>query len=73
MSKQSQELREKLKTLQSKADKILDEIDETEVEILRIESEEAKEALFDLLVKRGKILSRAEIKTRTIEEDLRRR
>ena len=29
MSKQSQELREKLKTLQSKADKILDEIDET--------------------------------------------
>lgn len=57
MSKHSQELREKLKLLQDKADKILDEIDETEVEILRIEQEEAKEDLFDLIVKRGKILS----------------
>lgn len=62
MSKQSEELREKLKLLQSKADKILDEIDETEVEILRIEEEEAKEALFDLIVKRGKIL--AELKSK---------
>lgn len=62
MSKQSQELREKLKLLQSKADKILDEIDETEVEILRIEEEEAKETLFDLIVKRGKIL--AELKSK---------
>lgn len=62
MSKQSQELREKLKSLQDKADKILDEIDETEVEILRIEEEEAKEALFDLIVKRGKIL--AELKSK---------
>lgn len=62
MSKQSQELREKLKSLQAEADKILDEIDETEVEILRIEEEEAKEALFDLIVKRGKIL--AELKSR---------
>lgn len=57
MSKQSQELREKLKLLQDKADKILSEIDETEVEILRIEEAEAKEALFDLIVKRGKILT----------------
>ena len=62
MSKQSEELREKLKLLQAKADKILDEIDETEVEILRIEQEEAKEALFDLIVKRGKIL--AELKSK---------
>ena len=62
MSKQSEELREKLKLLQSKADKILDEIDETEVEILRIEEEEAKEALFDLILKRGKIL--AELKSK---------
>ena len=62
MSKQSQELREKLKSLQAEADKILDEIDETEVEILRIEEEEAKEALFDLIVKRGKIL--AELKSK---------
>lgn len=57
MSKQSEELREKLKALQSKADKILDEIDETEVEIFRIEEEEAKEALLDLIVKRDKILA----------------
>lgn len=64
MSKQSQELREKLKLLQDKADKILGEIDETEVEILRIEEEEAKEALFDLLVKRGKIL--AELKSKCL-------
>lgn len=64
MSNQSQELREKLKALQSKADKILDEIDETEVEILRIEQEEAKEALLDLLVKRGKIL--AELKSKCL-------
>lgn len=64
MSKQSKELREKLKALQDKADKILDEIDETEVEILRIEEEEAKEALFDLLVKRGKIL--AELKSKCL-------
>lgn len=64
MSKQSQELREKLKALQSKADKILDEIDKTEVEILRIEEEEAKEALLDLLVKRGKIL--AELKSKCL-------
>ena len=62
MSKQSQELREKLELLQSKADKILDEIDETEVEILRIEKEEAKEALFDLIVKRGKILAKLKSK-----------
>ena len=64
MSKQSEELREKLKALQDKADKILDEIDETDVEILRIEEEEAKEALFDLLVKRGKIL--AELKSKCL-------
>lgn len=64
MSKQSQELREKLKALQSKADKILDEIYETEVKILRIEQEEAKEALLDLLVKRGKIL--AELKSKCL-------
>lgn len=62
MSKQSQELREKLKSLQAEADKILDEIDETEVEILRIEEAEAKEALLDLIVKRGKIL--AELKSK---------
>ena len=64
MSKQSQELREKLKSLQAEADKILDEIDETEVEILRIEEEEAKEALLDLIVKRGKIL--AELKSKCL-------
>lgn len=64
MSKQSQELREKLKSLQDKADKILDEIDETEVEILRIEEAEAKEALLDLIVKRVKIL--AELKSKCL-------
>lgn len=40
MSKQSEILRLKLRQLQSEADKILDEIDETEAEILQIENDE---------------------------------
>ena len=62
MSEQSEILRRELKQLQLEAEKILDEIDAKEAEILQIEEDEAKGALFDLIVERGKI-----------EEDLRRR
>lgn len=56
MSEQSEILRRELKLLQAEAEKILDEIDAKEAEILQIEEDEAKGALFDLIVKRGKIL-----------------
>lgn len=56
MSKQSELLRHELKLLQSEADKILDEIEKKEAEILQIEEDEANGALFDLIVERGKIL-----------------
>lgn len=56
MSEQSEILRHELKLLQSEADKILDEIEKKEAEILQIEEDEAKGAMFDLIVKRGKIL-----------------
>ena len=56
MSEQSEILRHELKQLQSEADKILDEIEKKEAEILQIEEDEAKGAMFDLIVKRGKIL-----------------
>ena len=56
MSEQSEILRRELKLLQAEADKILDEIDAKESEILQIEENEAKGAMFDLIVKRGKIL-----------------
>ena len=56
MSKQSELLRRELRLLQSEADKILDEIEKKEAEILQIEENEAKGAMFDLIVKRGKIL-----------------
>ena len=56
MSEQSEKLREILKSLLAEADRLLDEIDAKECEILRIEEDEAKGALFDLIVKRGKIL-----------------
>lgn len=56
MSKQSEILRRELKLLQAEAEKILDEIDAKESEILQIEEDEAKGAMFDLIVKRGKIL-----------------
>lgn len=56
MSKQSELLRRELRLLQSEADKILDEIEKKEAEILQIEEDEANGALFDLIVKRGKIL-----------------
>lgn len=56
MSEQSEILRRELKLLQAEAEKILDEIDAKESEILQIEEDEAKGALFDLIVKRGKIL-----------------
>lgn len=56
MSEQSEILRRELKNLQLEADKILDEIDAKEAEILQIEEDEAKGALFDLIVERGKIL-----------------
>ena len=56
MSEQSEMLRHELKLLQSEADKILDEIEKKEAEILQIEEDEANGALFDLIVKRGKIL-----------------
>lgn len=56
MSEQSEILRRELKLLQSEADKILDEIEKKEAEILQIEEDEAKGAMFDLIVKRGKIL-----------------
>lgn len=57
MSEQSEILRRELKLLQAEAEKILDEIDAKEAEILQIEEDEAKGALFDLIVERGKILS----------------
>lgn len=57
MSKQSELLRRELKLLQAEAEKILDEIDAKEAEILQIEEDEAKGALFDLIVERGKILA----------------
>lgn len=56
MSEQSEILRRELKLLQAEADKILDEIEKKEAEILQIEEDEAKGAMFDLIVKRGKIL-----------------
>lgn len=56
MSEQSEILRRELKLLQAEAEKILDEIDAKESEILQIEENEAKGAMFDLIVKRGKIL-----------------
>lgn len=56
MSEQSEILRHELKQLQLEADKILDEIEKKEAEILQIEEDEAKGAMFDLIVKRGKIL-----------------
>lgn len=56
MSEQSEILRRELKNLQSEAEKILDEIDAKEAEILQIEENEANGALFDLIVERGKIL-----------------
>lgn len=56
MSEQSEILRRELKLLQAEAEKILDEIDAKEAEILQIEENEANGALFDLIVERGKIL-----------------
>lgn len=56
MSEQSEILRRELKQLQLEAEKILDEIDAKEAEILQIEENEANGALFDLIVERGKIL-----------------
>lgn len=56
MSEQSEILRRELKLLQAEAEKILYEIDAKEAEILQIEENEANGALFDLIVKRGKIL-----------------
>ena len=56
MSEQSEILRHELKQLHAEAEKILDEIDAKESEILQIEEDEAKGAMFDLIVKRGKIL-----------------
>lgn len=56
MSEQSEILRRELKNLQLEAEKILDEIDAKEAEILRIEENESQGALFDLIVERGKIL-----------------
>ena len=57
MSEQSEILRRELKLLQAEAEKILDEIDAKEAEILQIEEDEAKGAMFDLIVERGKILA----------------
>lgn len=57
MSEQSEILRRELKLLQAEAERILDEIDAKEAEILQIEEDEAKGALFDLIVERGKILA----------------
>ena len=56
MSEQSEILRRELKLLQAEAEKILDEIDAKEAEILQIEENGANGALFDLIVERGKIL-----------------
>ena len=56
MLEQSEILRRELKQLQLEAEKILDEIDAKEAEILQIEEDEANGALFDLIVERGKIL-----------------
>ena len=56
MSKQSEMLHHELKLLQSEADKILDEIEKKEAEILQIEEDEANGAMFDLIVERDKIL-----------------
>lgn len=56
MSEQSEILRRELEQLKSEAERILDKIDAKECEILQIEEDEAKGALFDLIVKRGKIL-----------------
>lgn len=57
MSEQSEILRRELKNLQLEVEKILDEIDDKEAEILQIEENEANGALFDLIVERGKILA----------------
>lgn len=57
MSEQSEILRRELKNFQLEAEKILDEIDAKEAEILQIEENEANGALFDLIVERGKILA----------------
>ena len=56
MSEQSEILRREIRLLQSEADKILDEIEKKEAEVLQIEEDEANGALFDLIVERGKIL-----------------
>lgn len=56
MSEQSEILRRELKLLQAEAEKISDEIDAKEAEILQIEENEANGTLFDLIVERGKIL-----------------
>lgn len=57
MSEQSEILRRELKRLQAEAERILDEIDAKEAEILQIEEDEANGALFDLIVERSKILA----------------
>ena len=57
MSEQSEILRRELKLLKDEAEKILNEIDAKEAEILQIEEDEANGALFDLIVERGKILA----------------
>mgnify|MGYP001743364643 CR=1 FL=1 len=56
MSEQSEILRRELKQLQTEAERILDEIDAKEAEILQIEENESQGALFDLIIERGKIL-----------------
>lgn len=68
MSKQSEMLRHELKLLQSEADKILDEIEKKEAEILQIEEDEANGALFDLIVKRGKILQELKARCSQLKE-----
>lgn len=65
MSEQSEILRRELEQLKSEAERILDEIDAKEAEILRIEEDEAHGALFDLIVKRGKILK--ELKSQCLQ------
>lgn len=68
MSKQSEMLRHELKQLQSEADKILDEIEKKEAEILQIEEDEANGVLFDLIVERGKILQELRSRCSQIKE-----
>lgn len=68
MSEQSEILRRELKQLQLEAEKILDEIDVKEAEILQIEEDEAKGVLFDLIVERGKILQELRSRCSQIKE-----